>query len=62
MDKDLNNQSKDKSTLTDKVGEAIEHLGKKISDLGMHGLGRKVHDIGDKVEVTHDDPTHPHDV
>jgi hypothetical protein len=51
-----------KSSLTDKIGEGLEKVGHKISDLGMPSVGQKIHDLGDKMEETHDDPTHPHDV
>lgn len=51
-----------KTSLTDKIGEGLEKVGHKISDMGMPSVGQKIHDVGDKLEKTHDDPNHPHDV
>lgn len=56
------NTSTGKDSVADRVGDAIEGLGHKISEVGMPGLGKKIHDLGDKMEKTHDDPNHPHDV
>ncbi len=44
------------------VGDAIEKVGHKISDVGLPGVGQKVHDLGDKLEETHADKSHPHKV
>lgn len=54
-----NNQ---KTSVSDKIGDAVEGLGHKISDMGLPSVGQKIHDLGDKMEKTHDDPNHPHDV
>ena len=69
MNKNINDINQPQSTTTnndtsvsDRVGDAIEGLGHKISEVGMPGLGKKIHDLGDKMEKTHDDPNHPHDV
>lgn len=69
MEKDMNNMqntpastTKDKTSIADKVGGAVEGLGHKISEMGLPKVGQKIHDLGDKMEKTHDDPTHPHDV
>jgi hypothetical protein len=43
-----------KGGFMDKAGEALEHVGKKISDMGAPSVGKAVHDLGDKVEKTHD--------
>ena len=49
-------------TLADKIGDAVEGIGHKVSDMGMPSMGQKIHDLGDKLEKNHDDPGHPHDV
>lgn len=46
-------------TLRDKVGGAIEGLGKKIADAGAKGLGQKVYNVGDSIEENHKNPNHP---
>ncbi len=51
-----------KASLTDKLGDAIEKVGHKISEAGAPGLGQKIHDLGDKLEKSHDNPSHPHKV
>ncbi len=51
-----------KTSLTDRIGNAVEGLGHKVSDMGMPSIGKKIHDLGDKIETDHDDPNHPHDV
>lgn len=56
------NTNTEKSSLTDKIGDAVEGLGHKISDMGLPSVGQKIHDLGDKMEKTHNDPNHPHDV
>jgi hypothetical protein len=56
------NTNKTDSSLGDKIGDAVEGIGHKISDLGMPSVGQKIHDLGDKFEKKHDDPNHPHDV
>lgn len=55
-------QNKDKKGLADRVGDTLEKVGHKISDAGMPKVGQKIHDFGDKLEKTHRDPQHPHDV
>lgn len=71
MNKDINqtpgqtptSTTADKNTsVADRVGDALEGLGHKVSDMGMPSVGQKIHDLGDKMEKTHDDPNHPHDV
>jgi hypothetical protein len=64
MDKNFNPDviKKDKSILTDKLGDGIEKLGHKISEAGATKLGQKIHDIGDKLEKHHRNPSHPHKV
>lgn len=62
---DLNQTSKTetpKTGVADQIGEAIEGVGHKVSDMGLPKVGQKIHDLGDKLEKTHDDPNHPHDV
>jgi len=44
----------------DKVGDAVERAGHKISDAGMPKTGQKIHDLGDKIERSHQNPDHPH--
>ncbi|UOF00197.1 hypothetical protein ACES2L_01070 [Bdellovibrio bacteriovorus] len=51
-----------KSSFADKVGNALEKLGHKLSDMGAGKLGQKIHDAGDKMEKSHDNPDHPHKV
>ena len=68
MDQQVNKQaatdkkSGQKSGLMDKVGDALEKVGEKISDAGAKGIGQKIHDIGDKMEKTHKDSGHPEKV
>lgn len=50
-----------KSGLKDKIGEAVEKVGNKVSDMGAESLGKRIHDAGDKIETTHKDPAHPVD-
>lgn len=57
--KDLN---KDEKGIADRIGDATEKIGHKISDAGMPGIGQKIHDLGDKIEKHHDNPDHPHKV
>ncbi len=52
----------DKESLRDRLGDVIEKAGHKISEAGAPGLGQKVHDLGDKLEKKHDNPNHPHEV
>jgi hypothetical protein len=52
----------DKKNWKDRVGGAVEKVGHKISDAGATKIGQKIHDLGDKIEETHDNVTHPHDV
>jgi hypothetical protein len=46
----------------DSAGEAIEKVGHKISDAGAPKIGQKIHDLGDKLEDSHANPSHPHKV
>ena len=57
-----NQTPKDKKTLGDKVGSALEKAGHKIADAGAQKLGQKIHDLGDKLETHHKNPNHPHRV
>lgn len=50
------------TSVADRVGDAIEGVGHKVSDMGMPSVGKKIHDLGDKIEKSHDNPDHPHDV
>ncbi|MBC7741567.1 MAG: hypothetical protein H7061_05190 [Bdellovibrionaceae bacterium] len=52
---------KDKS-FKSKVGDVIEKVGHKISDAGAPKIGQKIHDLGDTLEKTHQNPSHPHKV
>lgn len=49
-----------KKTVADKVGDAIEKVGHKISEAGAPKIGQKIHDLGDKIESSHKNPMHPH--
>lgn len=55
-------EKKDKKTWKDSVGEAVEKVGHKVSDLGAPKIGQKIHDLGDSLEESHDNPQHPHKV
>ncbi len=58
-----NKTTDDKKTgLADRVGQVLEKVGHKISEAGAPGLGQKIHDAGDKLEKTHQNPKHPHQV
>ncbi len=60
---DLSNSTPEqKEGLRDRLGDAIEKVGHKISEAGMPGVGQKIHDLGDSLEKKHDNPDHPHDV
>lgn len=50
-----------KSGLKDKLGEAVEKVGNKVSELGAEKIGKRIHDAGDKLETTHENPQHPVD-
>lgn len=43
-----------KENFSQKVGDAVEHIGQKISNTGATNLGNKVHDTGDKIEHSQD--------
>lgn len=71
MDKNFNDMNRTqpadataskKPSVSDKIGDAVEGIGHKVSDMGMPSVGQKIHDLGDKLEKNHDDPNHPHDV
>ncbi len=51
-----------KPGLTDKLGNAVEKAGEKISDMGGEKVGQKIHDWGDRLEKRHEDPSHPRKV
>lgn len=55
-------ESEKSGSLRDTVGGLIEKVGHKISEAGAPGLGQKIHDLGDKLEESHKNPSHPHDV
>lgn len=57
----LTNKQKDRS-FRNKVGEVLEKVGHKISDIGATKIGQKIHDVGDRMEETHDNKNHPHKV
>lgn len=50
-----------KSGLKDKLGEAVEKVGNKVSDMGATDLGKRIHDAGDRIEQSHKNPSHPVD-
>lgn len=50
-----------KSGLKDKLGDAVEAIGNKVSDMGAKDLGKKIHDAGDRMESSHKNPAHPVD-
>lgn len=54
--------SKKTTSLGNKVGDLVEKVGHKISEAGAPGLGQKIHDLGDKLEKSHKNPSHPHKV
>ncbi len=62
MEQKFNGEVKQKESLGDKAGSLIEKAGHKISEAGAPGIGQKVHDLGDKLEKTHSEPSHPHKV
>lgn len=47
-----------KTGLADKIGGAIEDLGRKVSDAGAPGLGKAIKNVGDRIEKTHTNPNH----
>ena len=49
-----------KKSISDKIGDAVEKVGHKISDAGAPKIGQKIHDLGDKIEKSHKNPAHPH--
>lgn len=51
-----------KSSFKDKAGNVLEKAGHKISEAGATKLGQKIHDMGDSLEKTHKNPSHPHKV
>lgn len=55
-------QQGQKRSLRDQAGELLEKAGHKISETGAPSIGQKIHDLGDRVEETHSDKNHPHDV
>lgn len=58
----MENKVKDQKSVGSKVGNVIEKLGHKIADAGAPNLGQKIHDLGDKLEDSHKNPSHPHRV
>ena len=53
---------RNKNGFRDRVGDAVEKVGHKISDAGAPKVGQKIHDLGDRLEKDHQNPGHPHDV
>lgn len=51
-----------RESLRDKAGDLIEKAGHKISEAGAPKVGQKIHDLGDKLEKSHKNPSHPHRV
>ncbi len=49
-------QKGQKESLRDKIGNAVEKLGDKVSQSGAERVGKKIHDIGDKIEKRHNNP------
>lgn len=60
MEQKFNDKSK--RGFRDRVGDAVEKVGHKISDAGAPKVGQKIHDLGDKLEKSHRNPDHPHGV
>jgi hypothetical protein len=60
MDNEQN--ARRKQGLWDRLGGFLEKAGHKISEAGAPGIGQKIHDLGDKLEKTHRNPSHPHKV
>lgn len=61
-DKMMANSNVKEDSLKDKIGNAVEKVGHKISDAGAPNLGQKIHDMGDAMEKDHKNPSHPHKV
>lgn len=55
QDKNMN-----KKSIKDRIGNFFEKVGHKIADAGAPNLGQKIHDMGDKMEKSHSNPSHPH--
>lgn len=54
MKNESNKQNK--QSFSDRVGNAVENVGKKVAAAGAPKLGQKIHDLGDKIEKTHTNP------
>ena len=52
--------SSPKTSIADKVGNALEKAGHKISEAGATKIGQAIHDLGDRIEKKHSNPSHPH--
>lgn len=39
-----------KESLTHKLGDKIERVGEKVSDMGGKKIGKKIYNIGNKIE------------
>lgn len=50
----FNTEKSNNSSITHKVGNAIEGVGKKLKDMGAEKLGQAVHKAGDKIEHSRD--------
>ncbi len=50
--------AKNKESMRDKLGDAVEKLGAKVSNSGAEKLGKKIHDLGDSIEKHHDKLNH----
>jgi hypothetical protein len=51
--KDFVKNTGKKESMRDKVGDAVEKLGDKVSGMGAEKLGKKIHNLGDKIEKDH---------
>lgn len=44
----------DKESLTHKLGDKIERVGEKVSDMGGKKIGKKIYNVGNKIEHKND--------
>ncbi|MGE0526125.1 MAG: hypothetical protein AB7G93_05415 [Bdellovibrionales bacterium] len=51
-----NANSTRKEGIVQRIGDAIERVGEKLSRSGARRLGRKVYKVGDRVEHSQDNP------
>ncbi len=47
-------ENKNNSKVSHKVGDAIEKVGQKISDMGAPKVGNSIYNSGDKIEHSSD--------